>query len=166
MVIEPDRPASQQRRTTMLSKPATSRAARAIALMLGLATLTSALPTSADAGEMMMRRHGMGRMGGMGGMTDLGPGLALGLGAALLFDGLGHREIHRQAEDEGWTPRVQRKHDCYRANEWLDLRNKAAASLRWSKINDPGGIPYDTWRIQHADEEYQAAKRACARQWF
>lgn len=140
-----------------------ARTARLAALALALTTFATALPTGAEAGEMMMRPHGMGRMGGM---SDLGPGLALGLGAALLLNQLGHRELHREADAEGWTPSLQRKHDCWRAEQWRDLREKAKASLRWSKANDPGGVDYDTWRVQHADQEYQDAKRACSRQWF
>ena len=140
-----------------------SRTSRIAVLALALTTFAAALPSGADAGEMMMRRHGMG---GMGGMSDLGPGLALGLGAALLLNELGHRDLHRQAEADGWTPSLQRKHDCHRAEQWLDLKNKAQASLNWSRVNDPGGIAYDQGRVADADRDYRAAKRACSRQWF
>jgi len=140
-----------------------ARASRLAALALALTTFATVLPTSADAGEMMMRRHGMG---GMGGMSDLGPGLALGVGTALLLNQLGHRELHREADADGWTPGLQRKPDCWRAEEWRDLREKAKASLKWSKANDPGGIEYDQGRVDYADREYRAAKRACSRQWF
>ena len=145
----------------MIGKSASKRLRRAIVLALGLATFATSLPTAANAEGMMMRRHGMGRMGGGGGMNGLVPGLALGFGTALLFNELQHRHMHREAEVDGWTPRLQRKHDCHRAREWRKLLASAEKSLRYSLANDPGGVGYDTWRVERAKNEVAEAERAC-----